>query len=506
MAKEKEEKKKKRKGGLSTTIPAMTCGPLLVFGILTLIFCGVRFTSVMYEKVEAELKEIASAVLLSYDYVYPGEYTLIKRGNVVAFFKGENEITGHNELIDGYSEMTGAEISVFYRNTRMITTLTDENGTRLAGTAVNEVVNQIVVEGMQSKFYKKVDINGTDYYVYYQPIINSSGGCTGMVAVAKECREVNILALRSVAPILIIILISLVIAAYISYAYSIKLADSIESIKESLTRVSKGDLTGEVDYKVLSRGDEISDIGKALQSMQKSLHILVEKDALTELFNRRLANRRLQKIIKEEADFGVPYSVALCDIDFFKKVNDTYGHDMGDVVLKEVAKVLRTNMVGNGFAARWGGEEFLLIFTNMNIKSAFMVAQKILGEIRGLQIQKKEMSEEELFGEFLAGKTGEIEIIEDDGSVTEQYITVDDAYIPFIKVTMTIGLVSGGMGRTQDEVVKLADEKLYFGKENGRNRIVMEEIEEEDDEDDYEDYEEEKPQKPKKKNTGKKKK
>ncbi len=116
------------------------------------------------------------------------------------------------------------------------------------------------------------------------------------------------------------------------------------------------------------------------------------------------------------------------------------------------------------------------------------------------------MSEEELFGEFLAGKTGEIEIIEDDGSVTEQYITVDDAYIPFIKVTMTIGLVSGGMGRTQDEVVKLADEKLYFGKENGRNRIVMEEIEEEDDEDDYEDYEEEKPQKPKKKNTGKKKK
>ena len=159
---------------------------------------------------------------------------------------------------------------------------------------------------------------------------------------------------------------------------------------------------------------------------------------------------------------------------------------MGDVVLKEVAKVLRTQMVGNGFAARWGGEEFLLVFTNMSIKAAYLVLQKTLEEIRGLQIEnKKDMNEEELFGEFIAGKTGEIEIIEDDGCETEQYLTVDDAYIPFIKVTMTMGLAAGGMGRTQDEVIKIADEKLYFGKENGRNRIIVEDIEE-DEEDEEE--------------------
>ena len=83
----KEEKKKKKKGGLNYTIPAMSMGPLLLFGILAMIFCGFRFTHVMYEKVEGELKEIASSVLMSYDMLYPGEYTLIKKGNIVAYFK-----------------------------------------------------------------------------------------------------------------------------------------------------------------------------------------------------------------------------------------------------------------------------------------------------------------------------------------------------------------------------------------------------------------------------------
>lgn len=505
MAKEQQEKEKnidnkkevkknpKRKGGLNFTIPAMACAPLLLFGILAMAFSGFRFTSVMNEKVENELGEIASSVLLSYDMLYPGEYELLESNNVVALFKGEQEITGHNEIIDRYRKLTGAQISLFYKDTRMITTLVDENGERPVGTAANIVIRQDVINGMKSKFYKDLNIYGTDYYVYYEPIFNDLGTCVGMIAVAKTCSEVNKLVVKSVLPMIIIIAASLLIAAFISYSYAVKLAQSIESVRASLGRISKGDLSGDIDYRLLNRNDEIADIGKSVQSMQKSLHALIEKDALTELFNRRLANKKLEKMVKDEKELGVPFCVAICDIDFFKKVNDTYGHEMGDVVLKEVAKVLKANMVGNGFAARWGGEEFLLVFNNMNIKSAHLVAQKVLTEIRGLQIHKKQgMSEEELFGEFIAGKNGEIEIIEDDGSDTEQYLTVDAEYIPFITVTMTIGLATGGMGRNQDEVIRIADEKLYFGKENGRNRIIVEEIEEEeedyDDDDDF-DYE-----------------
>ena len=64
---------------------------------------------------------------------------------------------------------------------------------------------------------------------------------------------------------------------------------------------------------------------------------------------------------------GIPFCVVLGDIDFFKKVNDTYGHDAGDEILKFVALELRRMMLGKGFATRWGGEEFLLVFDNMDI-------------------------------------------------------------------------------------------------------------------------------------------
>ena len=487
----KAAKKKRKNSGLHVSIPAMTCGPIFLFGIISMLFFGLRFSSTLYEKVEGELKEIASSVLITYDIHSPGEYELVKNGNVVAFFKGDTEITGDNTIIDGFKKETGAEISIFYVDTRMITTLKDENGTSLVGSGANAVVKQAVLEGKQSKFYKKVGINGTDYYVYYEPIFESSGDVIGMIAIAKTCKEIDALVIKAIAPMIVLIAACMLVVAFIAFSYTSSLANAIESIENSLSRITKGDLSGEVDYKVLKRNDEIADIGKSIRSMTNSLHILVEKDALTELYNRRLANKRLEKTIREERDLRIPFCVALCDIDFFKKVNDTYGHDMGDVVLKEVAKVLKTNMVGNGLASRWGGEEFLLVFNDMGIKSAYQITQKILNDVRALEIENRaDMTEEELFGEFLAGKkTGEIEVIEDDGSETEQYLQVDDAFIPFIKVTMTIGLVRGGLGRTQDEVVRMADENLYIGKEGGRNRVVVEEVPEEKDEDeDEEDF------------------
>lgn len=471
-----------KKGGLNRTIPLMTCGPLFLFGILAMFFCSMRFTSVMYQKVEQELKEIASSVLLTYDFLYPGDYELVKRGNVVAFYKGDEEITGNNELVDGYKSETKAEISLFYRDTRMVTTLTDSAGERLVGTGANTVVQQAVVEGKESMFYKRVNIYGTEYYVYYEPILTQAGGCVGMIAVAKDCDEINALVRKSIAPMIIIIAIALILVALLSYVYASTLASAIGSVRESLARVAKGDLSGAVDYKVMKRNDEISDIGKSIQQMQKSLHILIEKDALTELYNRRLASKRLSKILRESEMSGTKFCVALGDIDFFKKVNDTYSHEMGDVVLKEIARTLKNGMMGNGFASRWGGEEFLLVFENMDIDRAMIHLEDILCNIRALEIENKyEMSEKEMFGEF-AGNTemDEKEMINED-NINDiekgRYAPVDrSSASQIIRVTMTFGLVSGEPGRDKETLVHMADDNLYYGKEHGRNQIVKENL------------------------------
>lgn len=124
--------------------------------------------------------------------------------------------------------------------------------------------------------------------------------------------------------------------------------------------------------------------------------------------------------------------MAIGDIDDFKHVNDTYGHECGDVVLKEISKLMKKSMLGKGFAARWGGEEFLLVFKGMDLDAASDVLSGFLGEVR-----KKE--------------------------------------IPFndqiVKVTMTFGIVTGDAERLE-RIVSEADKKLYYGKNNGKNQIV----------------------------------
>lgn len=154
-------------------------------------------------------------------------------------------------------------------------------------------------------------------------------------------------------------------------------------------------------------------------------------DQLTGLCNRRYARDFLNGLAKAH-DVGA-ISVCMADIDFFKKVNDTYGHDAGDEVLKAVAETFKTSCGENCLASRWGGEEFLLIFTGVNGDDAFV----ILENLRSM-IQKHII------------KMGEQEI----------------------NVTMTFGLTEYDFSGNMDKAIKEADEKLYLGKTGGRNRVI----------------------------------
>ena len=160
---------------------------------------------------------------------------------------------------------------------------------------------------------------------------------------------------------------------------------------------------------------------------------MVEQDPLTKLYNRRSADRKLRQIIENSFQQDKPFCVAIGDIDFFKTINDTYGHDCGDKVLQNVAQILQTHMHHRGFAARWGGEEFLLVFDNTDSEEALHILEKLLDDIRNT---------ENIYNEQV------------------------------IKATMTFGIVAG---TTQDaqQLLLAADEKLYAGKSAGRDRIVI---------------------------------
>ena len=154
-------------------------------------------------------------------------------------------------------------------------------------------------------------------------------------------------------------------------------------------------------------------------------------DQLTGLFNRRRAYESLKEV-RSTSEGGI-VSVAMGDIDFFKKVNDTYGHDAGDEVLKTVARVMKEKCRSTSVIARWGGEEFLIILPDCNGDNAFIAIERLRNEIQNT-------------------------IINVDGQE--------------IKVTMTFGLTEFGITSSIDGLIKEADEKLYHGKTNGRNQVV----------------------------------
>lgn len=171
-----------------------------------------------------------------------------------------------------------------------------------------------------------------------------------------------------------------------------------------------------------------------LRKINDNLERMANLDTLTGLSNRRHMNEYMTDLVFEYNRSGKTFTIAIGDIDFFKKVNDTYGHDTGDYVLTSVANQFTKYMNGKGHVARWGGEEFLFAFENMPLEKA----AKSLDELR-LIIQNTPMK----FKEYN------------------------------FNVTMTYGMEEFNDRLGIEATINRADNKLYKGKEGGRNRVVI---------------------------------
>jgi len=152
-------------------------------------------------------------------------------------------------------------------------------------------------------------------------------------------------------------------------------------------------------------------------------------DALTSLYNRRSTMEIVNDIILQRRVM----SICIGDIDYFKKINDTYGHDFGDTVLVAISDVIKKETEDSGFVARWGGEEFLIIFTDLNGDDAYIKLSHIKDAVKNLVLH---YGQEE------------------------------------VRLRMTYGLTEYDYSKSFEDNIKDADEKLYLGKQNGRDRIV----------------------------------
>jgi len=156
------------------------------------------------------------------------------------------------------------------------------------------------------------------------------------------------------------------------------------------------------------------------------------RDPLTGLFNRRYMSRHLSTLLSEGSK---PVSFLMLDVDFFKQINDTYGHDVGDEVLKEFANRISANVRGIDLACRFGGEEFVVVMPDTDLSFAYLVAERLRQSVADAPF-------------VLNGETRQL------------------------PVTISIGVAASQSGDTPEVLLKRADQALYRAKREGRNRVA----------------------------------
>ncbi len=423
----------KQKKNLHTVILATTLVPLLTLGLVIMACSYQNFKNTLEEQTARDLKNIGYTILNAIDSMYPGEYQLVGETSY-DLLKGEHVLTGEYEYLDRIKKDTGMDVTLFYMDTRILTTIYDSDGNRIIGTGASQNVLHDVLFSGNEAFYTNGVIDGETYFSYYIPIMNSEGSHVGMLSVSQPTSDVYDMIWHSIYPIFIISIGGMAIAGAIGVQQANKLVVILKQIQTFLSQIAKGNLSTSLSPDLLKRNDEFGEMGKNVVHMQRALKEFIEHDALTGLYNRRFTDKYLIHATKKADDNKTSFTIAVADIDLFKSINDTYGHDGGDFVLVNIATVLKECMAPYGFASRWGGEEFLLVFD----KCTPEIAGNALEEIRQ-KIASHEMIYEE----------------------------------KPISITVTIGAMSSSENIELNELFRQADEKLYTGKQNGRNQVVF---------------------------------
>jgi len=164
---------------------------------------------------------------------------------------------------------------------------------------------------------------------------------------------------------------------------------------------------------------------------EAEIYLLATTDSLTGIANRRQFSTFLASEIDRAKRYGTPMSLAMCDIDYFKRVNDTFGHDVGDHVLQALTSLVKENIRANDVVARWGGEEFMILMPQSDVEAASNVSEKLRLAIAG-----------------------------------HHFNNLD-------KLTVSLGVTGFEPQDDLNSLLKRVDEALYEAKKKGRNRVEV---------------------------------
>lgn len=208
----------------------------------------------------------------------------------------------------------------------------------------------------------------------------------------------------------------------------------VSDVYQSLAREREMSLSERFD-KQLRQLEKVARISDRYQHMMRDLNLALReastRDSLTGIANRRLLVERLKAEVERSERQQHSFSVAMMDIDYFKLVNDQYGHEVGDTALIEITRVMEAEVREYDLCGRWGGEEFLILLPETDVATAAGVIERMRDNIRTLAIRVGEQT---------------------------------------LSLTISAGLAQHARGESYSETIKRADTALLAAKRGGRDR------------------------------------
>ncbi|MBI5098489.1 MAG: diguanylate cyclase [Nitrospirae bacterium] len=223
---------------------------------------------------------------------------------------------------------------------------------------------------------------------------------------------------------------------------SLKMAfiNKIENINKGIEKKRERDIvrlkeTEKTIEEMKKRMNEVKREADEIRKRSQEMEVETYRDALTGLHNRKAYDEKMEETLAHIRRYNVTASLMICDIDFFKKINDNFGHKVGDLALKKLAELLKERLRINDFISRYGGEEFAIVLPHTDMKGAMIAGESIRSYI--------------------------------DMSV----FSYKNQKIP---LTISVGISSFKKGDDVNTVFERSDKALYLAKKSGRNKVKTE--------------------------------
>jgi diguanylate cyclase (GGDEF)-like protein len=335
-------------------------------------------------------------------------------------------------------------------------------------TSTNEILSTQLQKIFESNSYGTVTYKGSGYFIYKAKIKNTNWILFYMIEENKLLNKLNEIQYENLKIALYALAFFIVLFIIMISNLKRKLQNSIQEISKPIEDLSEATKNienfqlnddksifeisnlyknfkimaeeirehhHELEAKVQERTIELNEKIQTIEKLQEQLIDQNNHDHLTSLFNRRYGDEVLRRESQRAALESGVLTIAMLDIDYFKKVNDNYGHQVGDEVLITLSSIIEKNIRSRDVAVRYGGEEFLLIFVGISKHDAYTIVASIQEQ-------------------FHLAMLGKIKIA--------------------AGTTISAGIASFPVdSKNIEELIKLADDALYESKNNGRNRITI---------------------------------